>query len=151
MKIYGPYKRKDGRKHIIIQNDNKKTTVSYPKWLMEQHLKRSLEPDETVDHVNRDFTDDRLENLTVKKRSVHTSDDSLRVQLVEIVCVWCIKKSFKKPGVLHHNSKQGKAGPFCGRSCAGKYGKSVQMGESVLPTQRDCPIEKRKYFYKEKT
>jgi hypothetical protein len=44
MKIYGPYTRKDGRKHVIVHYDGGRIrTVSYPKWLMEQHLGRELE------------------------------------------------------------------------------------------------------------
>lgn len=42
-KIYGPYLRKDGRQHLVIVEDNKKYTISYPKWLMENHLKRKLD------------------------------------------------------------------------------------------------------------
>ena len=49
LKVYGPYTRKDGRKHVVIVNNNgTKTTKSYPRYLMEQHLGRSLEPSEIV-------------------------------------------------------------------------------------------------------
>ena len=38
MKIYGPYTRKeDNRQHVIIIDGEKRRTVSYPKFLMEQH------------------------------------------------------------------------------------------------------------------
>lgn len=41
MKIYGPYLRKDLRKHIVIVNDDgSKTTKSFPKYLMENKLGR---------------------------------------------------------------------------------------------------------------
>lgn len=30
------------------------------------------------------------------------------------------------------NRKQGKAGPFCSRSCAGKYGANVQNGKIAI-------------------
>jgi len=69
MKIYGPYLRKDGRKHIVIvHDDGLKQTQSYPRYLMEQHLGRRLLDNETVDHINEDFTDDRLENLQLLTR-----------------------------------------------------------------------------------
>lgn len=49
--IYGPYARSDGRKHMILIDENGfRTTISYPKYLMEQYLGRKLADDETVDH-----------------------------------------------------------------------------------------------------
>ena len=64
IKVYGPYTRKDGRQHVIlVHEDLSRQTMSYPKYLMEQHLKRALLASETVDHINNDFTDNRIENL----------------------------------------------------------------------------------------
>lgn len=70
-KVFGPYVRKDNRKIVILQSleDSKLKTVSYPKFLMEQHLGRYLTKDETVDHINADFTDDRIENLQILSRA----------------------------------------------------------------------------------
>jgi hypothetical protein len=36
MKIYGPYTGKDGRQRIVLYENGKRTTVSYPKYLLEQ-------------------------------------------------------------------------------------------------------------------
>lgn len=138
MKVYGPYTNKsnNGRQHVIIIDKGKRRTVSYPKYLMEQHLGRELDPNkETIDHIDDDFTNNDLSNLRVIDRSNHSSEDNLRVRNVKITCVWCGSEAYKRPGRLDSNSKLGKAGPFCGRSCAGKYGKSVQMGEDKLPVQ----------------
>jgi hypothetical protein len=71
VKVYGPYSRPDGRKHVVLYENGQRTTVSYPKWLMEQKLGRKLEPNETVHHVNGDFTDDRLDNLQVIDKHDH--------------------------------------------------------------------------------
>lgn len=74
MKVYGPYKRKDGRQHVIVYyEDGRQRTVSYPKFLMERHLGRELHPDkETIDHINNDFNDNRLENLRIIDRVSHS-------------------------------------------------------------------------------
>src|SRR5580704_15869782 len=44
--VHGPYLRKDGRKHVVLywrENDaRRRQTISYPKWLMEQHVGRTL-------------------------------------------------------------------------------------------------------------
>ena len=36
LKVFGPYVRKDGRKHVVLQDPNTKKlkTVSYPKYLV---------------------------------------------------------------------------------------------------------------------
>jgi hypothetical protein len=149
MKVYGPYTRKDGRKHVIVYEfGQKRQTISYSKWLMEQHLGRELTPDETVDHINRDKTDDRIENLRVIKRPQHSYEDTRRVKLVEITCMWCGRKALKAPHDLRGNSKQGKAGPFCGKSCGAKYGREVQLKRiKPFPSQ---PTVKSEYYYLEK-
>jgi len=46
----------------------------------------------------------------------------------------------------------GKAGPFCGKSCSGKYGELVQNGKiEPLESQPEVPLEKREYFYVDKS
>lgn len=49
-----------------VKTDGEWTTISYPKALMEVHLGRVLNyPDETVDHINNDPMDNRIENLQI--------------------------------------------------------------------------------------
>lgn len=149
MKIYGPYKGQSGRKHIIIIDGSSRKTISYPKWLMQNHLGRILESWETIDHINRDFTDDRLENLRVVERSQHTKDDAVYAKSVTVICVWCGEQAIKRPSDLRGNSKQGKAGPFCNKSCAGKYGAELQNGRvDKFPAQ---PSVNSEYYQKDKT
>lgn len=136
--VYGPYTRKDNRKHVVIywSAEDRRQTVSYPKWLMEQHLGRILSVDETVDHINRNFRDDRIENFKILNRAVHTSLDNKRVLPSDCVCVYCGKEAQKVTRDRRGNAKQGKAGPFCSRSCAGKYGAELQNGRiDKLPVQ----------------
>lgn len=69
----GPYIRKDNRKIILIEINKNWKTVSYPKYLMEEYLKRFLLKDETVDHINADFTDNRIENLQILSRAENSA------------------------------------------------------------------------------
>ena len=128
MKIYGPYVRKDGRKHMIILNDDgTRTTKSFPRYLMEQYLGRELAPNETVDHINEDFTDDRFENLQVLTRSENAKKQMMteprKRKYFKFICPICKKQSSKYLNHVENNLKKGSRGPFCSRVCAGKAGK----------------------------
>jgi hypothetical protein len=80
-KIYGPYTRDDGRKHIIaISPKGNKFTVSYPKYLMELHLNRYLKNNETIDHKDEDFTNNDINNLQILTKSVHSKLDIKKIQ-----------------------------------------------------------------------
>ena len=152
MKVYGPYTRKDGRQHVVLVEGKKKTSMSYPKFLMEKHLGRKLEESETVDHKDRDITNNDLSNLQVLTRKAHIEEDVTRVRRVEGVCVWCgnlVKK--RRPNQLHRNAQLGKAGPFCSRACSGKYGAAVQHGKiQRFEAQPEMPIEERIYYKNQK-
>ncbi len=132
-KVYGPYTRKDNRKHVVLVHKTNKSrkTVSYPKYLVECNLNRYLLPTETVDHNDRNFTNDDINNLIVKDRSIHCTEDALRVISDVMLCPMC-KTEFvltgKQVSSAKSNAKNGKAGPFCGRSCAGRYGAYLQNG-----------------------
>lgn len=133
--LYGPYKRKDGREHVILKKQNKRKTVSYPKYLMEVYLDRYLEKNETVDHIDRDITNNSIDNLRVIRRSEHVTLDVKRYKEQKFTCPWCGAVFDLQSKRLHdaiYNRKQKKSGPFCSRSCAGRYGKSVQLGGPLL-------------------
>lgn len=132
-KVLGPYVRKDGRMHVLIYLfDGTKMTRSYPKYLMEIELKRELDPDlETVDHIDRNFNNNDLSNLQILTRKDNASKSALRVLDTPVECLWC-STSFYLSKSQAKNRKSGKSGPFCSKSCCGKYGKSIQTGSSKL-------------------
>mgnify|MGYP001610871542 CR=1 FL=1 len=70
------------------------------------------------------------------------------VELVRIECALCGEVSYKHPRYLHHNAKQGKAGPFCSRSCSCKYAANVHYGGERLPPQKEIPRTSREYHKK---
>lgn len=144
--MYGPYTRPDGRQHMVIKDQGKKTTVSYPKYLMEQHLGRKLDPDlETVDHIDKDFTNNDLSNLQILSRPKHAELDAKRVKMVEFTCPECGGLGSQRPRNIDHNRRRGKVGPFCSRSCAGSNSQKRQKGlVSVLPWSY-VPV-KREYY-----
>ncbi len=134
-KIYGPYDRPDGRQHVILIKDNERKTVSYPKYLMEVKLGRYLLDNETVHHKDKNPLNNEWDNLEVKDRVEHTREDAKKLLPETFICPTCGKSITLKGKKLSHYKrnfryrKRKMTGPFCNRSCTGKYGRKVQMGE----------------------
>ena len=130
MKVYGPYLRKDGRKHvIIIYSDGSRQTQSYPRYLMEKRLGRKLNDSEHIDHINEDHTDNRIENLQILTQHENNTKCSwvgaMKSKIYKFICPICKKEARKLLTQVKHNRDKGKAGPFCSRTCAGKYSHTI--------------------------
>lgn len=134
-KVYGPYtdKNTERKKVIILYKDGTRRTVQYARYLMEEKLGRQLKDTEEVDHIDRDKTNDSIENLRVVDKSKHREDDSAKLVPVEWTCPMCLVKFVfedrKREVDAFQKRKQGKAGPFCSKKCAGKYGAEVRFGK----------------------
>lgn len=142
-KIYGPYLRYDGRMHMVLVGNGSRTTVSYPKYLVECSIGRYLKENETIDHLDEDFTNNDLSNLSIKDRVDHVVEDAIRSKGEHCICLWCGSDIFlvgKKLSTAVTNRKRGKSGPFCSRSCSGKYGASVQNGGEKFDVEVIRPV-----------
>lgn len=149
MKVFGPYTRKDGRQHVVLQDRpaGKLKTVSYPKYLVEQRLGRELDPDkETIDHIDGNWMNNDPTNIRIIPREHHCRDDANRAKMVELPCVECDKMTSRTPSYVRGRAKRGVAGPFCSRECSGKYGARRQQGSEKLPPQEHVASE----YYKVK-
>lgn len=121
IKVYGPYGRKDLRKHVVIYDTTTATrrTMSYARWLMTCKLGRELTPEETVDHIDGDFTNDGLDNLQIL-----TLIDNIRksstTEMITLTCQFC-GASFSRPARAERQRiKKDHSGPYCNKSCSGK-------------------------------
>lgn len=154
--VLGPYSREDGRKQIVLNNTElpsgspgKLKTISYPKALVESTINRRLTKDETIDHNDRDKTNDNLNNLVIRNRNEHSRLDAIHVSVEPVNCVEC-GKSFE-PSKAQRNSQafnreSEPAGPFCSKHCSGLYGARVQNGGERLERQ----VIKKTYCLKDK-
>lgn len=125
MKVYGPYTRKDGRKHVIVIDGDKRRTISYSKFLLEDKLGRPLNDNETCDHKDGDFTNDNLDNLQPLSRKENAAKAFIdcphkRAKMVQFCCPYCGAQAEKLKSIVDHNRRLGRAGPYCSRQCAGK-------------------------------
>jgi hypothetical protein len=147
-KIFGPYRKQDGRQIVIIKKDDgTNKTMSYPKFLLQEHLQRTLGDDETIDHKNFDFNDNRIENLQILPRAEHSEGDTRRVKLIKLKCQMCDKDFERSPRLMRDKSKRNVGGWFCGRSCAGKYSRQRQLGKiDKLPSPEHTSSE----YYRKK-
>lgn len=108
MKIYGPYLRKDGRQHVVIKYaDGTLQTKSYPRLLLEERLGRLLTEDETVDHIDGNFTNNSYENLRILSRSQNASYGWITGNCFANIATeeFCKKQSLLKQGCLNGMSK----------------------------------------------
>ena len=140
LKVFGPYVRKDGRKHVVLQDTvtKKLKTVSYPKYLVELREGRYLTDDETVDHRDDDFTNDDLDNLQILSRSANASKSAKRRVPQKFSCPVC-NAEFELEGTSLSratvNRSKGRSGPYCSKSCAGKDSRNeVRLVTSIEVT-----------------
>jgi len=131
--VHGPYEGKDGRLRVMVEDANGyRSVISYPKYLMEQHLGRELKPNETIHHKDHNPLNNSIDNLEVIDRAEHARLHAVKKKDMSFLCPICSTKFALSGRKLHdaiQNRKKGKAGPFCSRSCAGKYGALLQQGK----------------------
>jgi len=120
--MYGPYIRKDGRKHVIFVDENGvKTTKSWPRVILEGVLGRALLPEETVDHIDGDFTNDDPSNLQVMSLADNARKAILPAKMVDLVCKCCGSLFRRREAVeLYNRQVRKRDGPFCSHKCVGK-------------------------------
>ncbi len=122
MKVYGPYTRKDGRMHVIVVNDDKtKTTISYPKYLMQQHLGRKLTDSETVDHIDGNILNNDISNFQILSRADNALKSVKWANYLKLTCTHCGKQFERREAIHKHNTNIRKVnGTFCSKHCVGK-------------------------------
>lgn len=106
--------------------------MSYPKYLMEQELGRSLAPNEEVHHKDENPLNNDLSNLEIRLHGEHQAEHSTKYRDIMTTCGWC-GREFLWTGIqqsrfysnqrLRHTTS---SVPFCSKQCAGKHNQHIQ-------------------------
>lgn len=88
---------------------------------MEKFLKRKLNKNEIVHHINGNKTDNRLENLEVMSSRDHMLKHIPREKhFVQLICQNCGKLFLREIGKHKYNTKHNQK-YFCSRKCIGLF------------------------------
>jgi len=150
-RVYGPYKERRGRKIVIVvYPDGTRETISYPKYLVEQAIGMKLDRDMgTIDHIDGNFDNNDLSNLKIVPRVEHSTLDTRRVKFIKYKCLMCEKEFERSPRLIRDKAKKGKSGPYCSKSCAGRYARLLQLAridKNQLQQHVDSEYYKKKHL-----
>lgn len=127
----GPYLRSvDDRKIVILIFPNKKTTITYAKLKIQYKLNRLLTPEETVDHINEDRTDDRFANLQVLSLS-ENARKSMRLKYPKRPDKNCEQCGKLLPEKIIYGERV-----FCSATCRNKFYGANQFGNKLTGYDR---------------
>ena len=105
----------------------------YSKFKLEIKLSRILGKDETVDHIDGDKLNDRFSNLQLLSREANASKGATKRNQTFVLCAQCRVSFPLRPDQVKTRSKRS-AGPFCSKTCTGKYSALLRSG--LLPKKR---------------
>jgi len=129
--VYGPYvevskrKGKDKpRRHVLVIYGSgraaRRKKMSYARWLMECHVGRELDRDETVDHKDDDQMNDVLSNFQILSFGDNIRKSHPGPVLVEIKCAFCGKMAMRRAcRTRQYAGRQEPRVLYCSRRCAG--------------------------------
>lgn len=106
----------------VWMSDGRSITEYQHRFVMEKKLKRKLLRSEHVHHKDKNTYNNRLSNLKIISASEHAREHAKErpPEMVEAACVECGNRFQRKARWVRNNQeKQKKAGPFCGKKCAG--------------------------------
>jgi hypothetical protein len=131
-----PFLLEGYRAFTVKYDDGTRGTILEHREVMEKKLGRKLQSGELVHHEDRDKLNNDPGNLKVKTRSSHGKLHAKVAPLVKVQCLQC-GVVFERPArIEQERKKRGSAGPFCGNSCKGKWGRQKQIANGTGPSKR---------------
>lgn len=119
------HEKGDKRKRVyLIGFDGKRKGMLYARYVWERHNNRELPEGFTIDHIDKDKTNDSIDNLQIlslndnmrKNVETRTKIGELHIT-IKVICPVCGKEfDFPKRNLNSHPN------PCCSRSCGSKKG-----------------------------
>lgn len=130
--LYKIWHNNEGRWYAVLTPDGTvpdltRTTVSWAKYLVCVKEGRLLQPDEEVDHIDNDRTNDSIENLQILSRAENLNKQA-RLRGKQMVCMRCPNcgRLFCRDIFNTHIKKPGQTYTACSRSCATTFAALMQ-------------------------
>ena len=120
------YIREDkfGRKRVdLVNTESDRTTIAYARYLMCVKVGYVISNEYEVDHIDRDCSNDEIDNLQILTREEHLHKTTLEMTTgrnTRIVNCACCGKQFEREVRLIRYEKQ-----LCSRSCNGKLSNNL--------------------------
>lgn len=115
----------------VLMSDGRNVTQYQHRAVMERRLGRKLKRSEHVHHKDGDPSNNRVKNLELITASDHAKEHAKNrpPEMFRGICPECGARFMRKARWVRNNQgNQGKAGPFCGKRCAGRH--NARIGHS---------------------
>ena len=130
----------DGRRTLTLYNShNSRSSTQYARYLMAVYLKRYLKPEEHIDHIDNDKTNDSLSNLQIL--SLHENNIKTHKKPdIRLVCPIC-KNVFTRSCTQLRGKKHliNTNTLCCSRSCGAKQGNNTKLNNGTNPNGQESP------------
>lgn len=123
-----------GRNTVCLYNnkENERKSLSYARYLMSCKLKRHLNKNEEVDHIDDNKANDSINNLQIltPQENIRKTARKNGVKVVKYECPVCLKEFIKRKGNSHHCSKQKSFA--CSKKCSSEILKNKAKYEPTI-------------------
>lgn len=136
--LYKIFHKKEQRNYVVLipknKNDNlKRKTISFARYLLSTKLKRFLKPNEEVDHIDNNKLNDDINNLQILSKSENIrkcfSDTGTFRKYVRLECPICHKifEIPKNQSFLQKNQKYS----CCSKECSNKMRSLTKSNSNI--------------------
>lgn len=144
-RIIGPYYHLGVHRFqvVVVYKSGKRSTKNYARFKMEKFLGKQLPKDMEVHHKNENTLNDKIWNLEILSKSVHTILHNTIYSDKETICLLCGKIFKISPEIQTLMLCDKRRGKFCGFSCAAKS-QWIKYSDEICKNKE---IRKQKYGY----
>ena len=113
---------------VVKYANGLRTTVLQHREVMEKYLGRALASQEVVHHKDGNKKNNSIDNLELLDPSAHAKKHAQNHEIAIFICPQCgCLATTATRRVRDNQYKQGKRGPFCSKSCAGKWSQKKRL------------------------